>query len=298
MRLVRTLPLLALVPLAACAPPATTPAARESAEASLVAVEHAFEQATIAEGVRDAFIRFADDSAVIFRPEPVNAKASFRSRPATRIGLRWYPAIVRAARSGDLGFTSGPSQVLDSTGTVQGYGNYFTVWRRAPDGWHWVVDLGISTPKPEPPLPPYAPAAGSVLPRPAGPIDAAAARPLLAADSAFDARAGAEGFASALESYGDPQLWLLRNGSLPHVGLSAALAAAVADSARRYSAMPGRAYVSAAGDLGWSWGEYRYVHPGAGRRESGHYVRAWAREDGRWRLLADVVSPRPPERDE
>ncbi|HKP74210.1 MAG TPA: hypothetical protein VJT67_01650, partial [Longimicrobiaceae bacterium] len=135
MRLIRTLPF-AVLALAACTPPASTPAPRQSAEASLVAVEHAFEQATIAEGVRDAFIRFADDSAIIFRPEPVNAKASFRARPAARIGLRWYPGIARASRSGDLGFTTGPSQVLDSAGTVQGYGNYFTVWRRAADGWH------------------------------------------------------------------------------------------------------------------------------------------------------------------
>jgi len=297
MRLVRTLPPLALAALAACNPP-PSPAPGESAGASLVAVERAFEQATIREGVRDAFIRFADDSAIIFRPEPINAKASFRSRPAARIGLRWYPAVARAARSGDLGFTTGPSQVLDSAGAVLGYGNYFTVWRRARDGWHWVVDLGVETPKPEPPLPPYVPATDRVRPRPAGPNDAAAARPLLAADSAFDALAGRSGFAAALESYGDPQMWLLRDRALPHVGLPAALAAAVADSARRYTATTGRAYVSAAGDLGWSWGEYRSEHAGAGRRESGHYVRAWVHQGGRWRLMADVTSPRPPERDE
>jgi hypothetical protein len=92
---------------------------------------------------------------------------------------------------------------------------------------------------------------------------------------------------------------LLRNDAQPHVGLPAVLAAASADSARRYAATPARAFTSAAGDLGWSYGEYRYVHPGAGRRETGHYVRIWARDGGGpWRLLLDVVSPRPPERDE
>jgi len=41
------------------------------------------------------------------------------------------------------------------------------------------------------------------------------------------------------------------------------------------------------------------VHAGAGRRETGHYVRIWARDGGGpWRLLLDVTSPRPPERDE
>lgn len=278
--------------------PVSAPAGQESAEASLVAVEKAFEQATIAEGVRDAFIRFADDSAILFRPEPVNAIASFRSRPAAKIGLRWYPAIARSAASGDLGFTTGPSQVLDSAGAVLGYGNYVTVWRRTPAGWRFLVDLGISNPRPDPAVTPWVPTGGP-LPYEAGPpADARAVRVLLATDSAFDARAGSGGLASALESFGHREMRLLRDGAHPHVGLRAAMAAAAADSARRYSATPARAFVSAAGDLGWSYGEYRYVHAGAGRRETGHYVRVWTRERDRWRLLLDVVSPRPAERDE
>jgi len=300
MRHVRTLLLAALTALASCTPP-PRPASgvpQETAEAALVAVERAFEQATLREGVRDGFLRFADDSAIIFRPEPVNAIASIRSRPATKIQLAWHPAIAHAARSGDLGFTTGPSQVKDSTGAVLDYGNYVTVWRRAADGWKWVVDLGISNPRPNPEPAQWVPARRGA-PSQAGPNNEAAARSLLAADNAFAARAEREGFPAALESAGDPGVRLLRNGALPHVGLPAALAAAVADSARRYSATPARAFASAAGDFGWTYGEYRSVHPGAGRRETGHYVRVWTK-DGRapWRLVLDVTSPRPPERDE
>lgn len=305
MRHARTLLLASLSALASCtpsSPPPPQPAPgvpQETAEAALVAVERAFEQATIREGVRDGFIRFADDSAIIFRPEPVNALASFRSRPATKIRLAWHPAYAHAAMSGDLGFTTGPSQVMDSTGAVQGYGNYVTVWRRGAEGWKWVVDLGISNPGPHPEPPLWIPARRGAPSLVAGPNNLAAARSLFAADSAFAARAERDGLAAALESVGDPGVRLLRNGALPHVGLQTALAAAVADSARRYSATPARAFASAAGDFGWTYGEYRYVHPGAGRRESGHYVRIWTK-DGRapWRLVLDVTSPRPPERDE
>ncbi|MFL5537592.1 MAG: hypothetical protein ACJ8J0_01285 [Longimicrobiaceae bacterium] len=301
MRHTRTLLLAALPALASCTPP-PRPAPGvppQTAEAALVAVERAFEQATIREGVRDGFIRFADDSAVIFRPEPVNAIASIRSRPATKIRLAWHPAYAHAAMSGDLGFTTGPSQVMDSTGAVQGYGNYVTVWRRGADGWKWVVDLGISNPQPSPEPAQWVPARRGTPSYEAGPNNETAARSLLAADSAFAARAERDGFPAALESVGDPGVRLLRNGALPHVGLQAALAAAVADSARRYSATPARAFASAASDFGWTYGEYRYVHAGAGRRETGHYVRIWTK-DGRapWRLVLDVTSPRPPERDE
>jgi hypothetical protein len=293
--------ILPVAALTACTPPATTPAPAggDDAEAVLVAAERAFEQATIREGVRDGFIRFADDSAIIFRPEPVNAIASFRSRPATKIRLAWHPAFARAARSGDLGFTTGPSQVMDSSGAVLGYGNYVTVWRRGPREWRWVVDLGISNPRPEPEPPLWHAAAGGMRSTPAGAPNEAAARSLLAADNAFAARAGRDGFGAALREFGAPSMRLLRDGAVPHVGLLPSLAAAAADSARRYTATPARAFTSAAGDLGWSYGEYRYQHVGAGRRESGHYVRIWARDgDGPWRLLLDVVSARPPERDE
>jgi hypothetical protein len=304
MRRVRTLLLAAVPALASCAPPAAArlpipPRAGEDAEAALVAAERAFEQATIREGVRDGFIRFADDSAIIFRPEPVNAAASFRSRPATKIRLAWHPAFVHAARSGDLGFTTGPSQVMDSTGAVIGYGNYVTVWRRGPETWRWVVDLGISNPKPGLEAPLWTPAAAGPAAFPAGEPNEAAAASLLAADNAFAAQAGRVGLTAALRSFGDRGMRLLRNDAQPHVGLTVALAAASADSARRYSATPARAFTSAAGDFGWSYGEYRYVLAGAGRRETGHYVRIWARNgNGPWRLLLDVVAPRPPERDE
>jgi ketosteroid isomerase-like protein len=303
MRHTRILLLAALPALAACPRPASAPvpvpARGDDAEAALVAAERAFEQATIRDGVRDGFIQTADDSALIFRPEPVNAIASFRSRPATKIQLAWHPAFARAARSGDLGYTTGPSQVKDSTGAVIGYGNYVTVWRRGADGWKWVVDLGTSNPKPEPEAPLWVAALGGPSSTPAGATNVAAARSLLAADNAFAARAERDGLAAALESFGDPGMRLLRNDAQPHVGLPAALAAAVADSSRRYSATPARAFVSTAGDLGWSYGEYRYVHTGAGRRETGHYVRIWVRDgDAPWRLVLDVVAPRPPERDE
>jgi ketosteroid isomerase-like protein len=301
MRHARTLLLAAAPALASCAPrlPAPTPGHPGNAEESLVAVERAFEQATMREGVRDGFIRFADDSAVIFRPEPVNALASFRSRPATSIRLAWHPAYARVARSGDLGFTTGPSQVMDSTGALLGYGNYVAVWRRNADGWKYAVDLGISNPRPDPEPPLWVPAVGGASPTPAGTANAAGARSLLAADSAFAARAASGGLAAALQAFGDAGMRLLRNGAVPHVGLPAAVAAAAADSARHYSATPARAFVSAAGDLGWSYGEYRAVLTGAGRRETGHYVRIWSRDgDGPWRLLLDVVSPRPSERDE
>jgi ketosteroid isomerase-like protein len=198
-----------------------------------------------------------------------------------------------------MGFTTGPYELRDSTGAVRGTGTYFTVWRREPQGWRFMVDQGTRNPPPSTPPEPWRPSASVMVPSAARVPNDDAVRSLLAADSAFATRAQAAGFAAALEQYGHPELRLMRDGAVPYAGVEAAVAAAAADSARRYSAVPARGYASAAGDFGWTWGEYRLVHPGAGRRETGHYVHVWVRDGGGpWRLMVDVVSPRPSERDE
>jgi hypothetical protein len=175
-----------------------------------------------------------------------------------------------------------------------------TVWHRTPRGWRFVADQGITHARPAAAsAPTVVPGHGPPAAAPPAGAPAAVVASVLAADSGFDAMAARAGFRGALEAAGDAEMRWLRPRAEPYVGLPAALAAATADSARRYSATPMRGYASAAGDLGWTWGEYQYVHPGAGRRESGHYVRVWRRDgDMRWRVLLDVDSPRPSERDE
>jgi uncharacterized protein DUF4440 len=291
--------ILALALLAGCGVGAPMPAS--SAAAEVAGAERAFAEMAAREGIRDAFVAFAGDSAITFRPEPENAKAAWRARPRISGRLSWYPVFVRAAASGEMGMTTGPYESRDGTGALRGTGYYVTVWRREPEGWRFMVDLGTRNDPPSPPSPPPAPWTPAAMRRDASAHAAsgAAVRSLLAADSAFAARAEAAGLAAALRSYGDTEMRLHRDGAPPHVGLAAAVAAASADSARRYAAVPARAYASAAGDFGWTWGEYRLVHPGAGRRETGHYVRVWVRDaGGPWRVLLDVTSPRPPERDE
>ena len=284
--------------LAACgtAHPATTPAVMD-AEAEVVAAEHAFAAAAGRDGVRDAFLAFAHDSAVALQPEPRNAREVWRERPRTSARLAWYPVFARAARSGDLGFTTGPYQGADSAGTVTAHGQYVTVWQKTEDGWRFLVDVGSPHPRPNAPQPEWRPLRAREVAASAEPNNAAAS--LAAADSGFAAHAAWSGFAAALELFGDPEMRLLRPRAMPRVGLAAALEAAFADNARHYTARPVRAMASAAGDLGWTWGEYESIHPGAGRRETGHYVRIWAREPGgRWRVLLDVSASRPAERDE
>lgn len=220
----------ALALLAGCA--IRDPAPVSMLETSIADAERAFAAAAARDGIRDAFVRFASDSSVAFRPEPENAKAAWRSRPPVSGRLTWYPVYVRAAASGDMGFTTGPYESRDSTGALRGTGTYFTVWRREPEGWRFVVDQGTRNDPPASAPEPWRSSGSRIVPSAARVPNAPAVRSLLAVDSAFAARAETAGFAAALRSHGHPGLRLMRDGAFPHVGLAAAVAAAAADSAR------------------------------------------------------------------
>ena len=54
--------------------------------------------------------------------------------------LDWWPNFAGVARSGDLGFTTGPATINGGKPGIF----YFTVWARQPDGgWKWVFDGGV-----------------------------------------------------------------------------------------------------------------------------------------------------------
>ena len=106
----------------------------------VIAAERAFAEDGLAHGINVSFPRHAAPDAIIFAPGPVNVRERFAGRApeAQNPGLDWWPVFAGAARSGDLGFTTGPYALQ---GTVSGY--YFTVWRRQPDGsWQWIFDGG------------------------------------------------------------------------------------------------------------------------------------------------------------
>ncbi|MBU0743724.1 nuclear transport factor 2 family protein, partial [bacterium] len=49
--------------------------------------------------------------------------------------------------------------------------------------------------------------------------------------------------------------------------------------------------VSAAGDLGWTWGRYTATWPEedeASPASTGKYLNVWIREEGEWRVLVDM----------
>jgi ketosteroid isomerase-like protein len=104
-------------------------------------------------GFHLALLSFADDSLV--KPEegkfPIIGKPALETNYAGTAGTKgitWKPFKADASSSGDLGYTLGNWTFVSPDSTF--YGNYYTIWKRQPDGgWKWVADGGNGTPRPE-----------------------------------------------------------------------------------------------------------------------------------------------------
>lgn len=138
-----------LFSLAACSRSGPDYPSTAAVKDEIRAVEQAFNDRAAAEGVMQAFLTFADDSAVIVRRNQVfkgkeNIRAYFEAQPFQNVRLQWTPEFIGVAESGDLAYTYGPYQFAaeDSAGNpISSEGIFHTVWKRQRDGsWKFVYD--------------------------------------------------------------------------------------------------------------------------------------------------------------
>ena len=116
-------------------------AAPDDALDALVAAERAFSAMSVEHNMRDAFLEYMTEDAILFRPLPVNGRSVWKDRPGSKATLIWEPSHAELAAAGDLGWTTGPWEVRpppDSTGApsapdTYAHGHFTTVWGTA--GW-------------------------------------------------------------------------------------------------------------------------------------------------------------------
>lgn len=249
----------------------------------LVATERAFAKLSEAQGIKASFLANVADDAVIFRPGAVPAKEWLTSHPNPQVLLTWHPVYAAIARSGDLGWTTGPYE-LSAKGSEKSFGQFATVWRRQENGtWKFVVDLGVSTPAaaPEAGEPKLAAESAGV------PKDTATAREsLLAADRELAKAAAEKGLPAAYATaLADGAVYLLRDSHQPFLGREAIRGFLPTDPGGVSWEAQGSG-VSAAGDLGYVYGTTARKDP----RQAGVYLRVWQRPPGgAWKVVLDVV---------
>lgn len=140
---------LALWVPAACAPPDAPRRILdrdiERADPSaVVAAEIAFARDARERGQWTAFARFSADGAVLFVPQPVDARDWLRRQSDPPQAVQWQPHQVWSSCDGTLALTRGAWQRADgSTGT------FTTAWeRRRAGAYRWTMDQGETLAQP------------------------------------------------------------------------------------------------------------------------------------------------------
>lgn len=255
----------------------------------IVAAERAFAADGYARGVKLSFLAWSAPDAVIFGPAPQNAHESLKASPDQNIAeprphLIWWPLYAGIAKSGDLGFTTGPYAIDEDR-----RGHYFTIWKKQPDGaWKWALDAGVGADAANEAAQ-GTPVAFLETSRKGSASPGEAMREVAELEAAL-ARAAMDGVSSAYEPYLDGDSRLHSSGP-PPAKKAEDRAAAFAARPQRIEFAPLGGGASGAGDLVWTYGEGRYSDNGAAA--SGHYVRIWQRRRAGWRLVFDEFLPPP-----
>jgi len=297
-RTLRRVALVAAIVTPGCAPgpSGSSPAADRAAWLDeVVQTERAFAALATDSTVQQAFATFLAHDAILFRPGPVLGSDALSSQPMPAdLALLWQPAFADVSAAGDLGFTTGPWR-SGRRGThpdsLRGAGQYVTVWRRTPDGFRFVLDIGISH------EPRHADGPADVVRAAASPLPGSgpASDPGLARDALLIAdqdlgQALADGDPAAYRSYATADVRVLRNGNAPGSGPDALIAAAPPFA---IESAPDGVGVAVSADLGYTYGQVR-ARGNAEPAPTGYYLRIWRRQDdGSWKLTLDLVSIPP-----
>ncbi len=289
MTLARPFTLLALLVLLCLGAPPVTASGRAELD-SLVASERAFAALSVEKGMREAFLTYLAADGVLLRPRAVNGRQVWEARGPVPATLLWEPSAAEVSAAGDLGWTTGPSELrpYDATQPV-GYGHFVSIWQKQADGsWRVALDVGISHDRPGRGVGSHAFVVGPEHRRAyAKDLDLEA----LDRDWTSDARTlGAE---VAFTRWTTSDVRLYREGAEPVGGARAAR-----DS---YSAIPGAAAwhpdsqrVARSGDLGCTYGVVERVQPGDARPDSSAYLHIWRRVGpARWRAALVLEKPLP-----
>src|SRR5919112_2058932 len=77
----------------------------------LVNAEKAFAAEASSTGIQEAFLKYLDDSAIVFEQGKIsNGKEVWTKRNMQGASLMWYPEFAEVSGNGDLGYTNGPAQ--------------------------------------------------------------------------------------------------------------------------------------------------------------------------------------------
>lgn len=256
----------------------------------LIDSEKTFARTSAEIGMRTAFTRWLDDSAIVFRPRPEKGKELYRNSPDVPGMLLWQPEFADLSAAGDLGYNSGPYEYRrEGTGTTaDGYGHFVSVWKMQPDGsWRVLIDLGISHAAPDFQLRDTTLVVHSPdrVRREFSIPDISRVRQL---DAVFSDSAAVLGYHRALQTFATAEVRVYRENYFPFLGFAAV--PPELDHPVSWTSLS--AGVATSGDLGYTYGIAQSTTQPDGKTTESSYLRIWRRTDSEhWKLVLEITNP-------
>lgn len=255
---------------------------------SLVKAETEFAASAAKNGIKTAFNSYSAANALVFRPNPVNAKTYYATQ-ANDKNLSWTPSFAKVSRSGDWGFTTGAYELNETDKKL--YGQYLSVWKAINGKWELVLDLGAEHNKPLKPVTPrFEDPKDYYKPKFNGEKQMAAGREIiLTTEKTLDATLKSYDVA-AFGSFLNSDASVIFPGYEPINGKNNIIAfynSLVSKIALKTTA----ADKSAGGDLAYTYG-IATIDYKADLRESFNYVFIYERQpDHNWNLIQQIYTP-------
>lgn len=121
----------------------------ESLKEEIAQAEKAFNDYAAEHGVKEAFLTFAHENAVLNRRDSIIAGKEaianyFDNQTLKNVSLQWKPDFIDVSFSGDMAYTYGKytfSAIAPDSTTINASGIFHTVWKRDENGeWKYVYD--------------------------------------------------------------------------------------------------------------------------------------------------------------
>jgi len=251
---------------------------------NLASTERLFSSYTVDNGIRDGFLKYFDDSCVVFRPFAVNGHDWYANHKPIKGILSWYPTYVLVSSSGTLGLSAGPWEYRDSstTDSPSGFGHFFSIWKKNSRGqWKVVLDMGNSYEKKERKngKKEFIVSAG-----PKGLIGNNGITSVRAAEESFAMMVKDKGLKSGIEEVGSKSLHIYRGGKYPGSNKKESLSL-IGKEIDRYTFQTDRVFIAESGDLAYTYGIS--MSP---KKDTSNFVHVW-RNEGVWKLIVDIMEP-------
>ena len=113
----------------------------------LLDTDIAFAAKSAESGADEAFFAYMSETGIQLPPsgDPIQGRAAIRENMSGHYRLVWQPQFAEVSLAGDLGWTWGEWQRLDSNGRQSAHGRYVNIWKKQADGnWRVRLDMGNS----------------------------------------------------------------------------------------------------------------------------------------------------------